>query len=89
MASSVGIAAGLALAGILPDIGFAGELATARLLTGDVVSPGRRLIPVDGYLPVAPMPAAPDASGLERCEVTESDTVTWWRNRLRNVQRHI
>ena len=89
LASSVGIAAGLALAGILPDIGIAGELATARLLTGDVVSPGRRLIPVDGYLPVAPMPAAPEASGLERCAVSDADTVAWWRNRLRNVQRHI
>ena len=89
LASSVGIAAGLALAGILPDIGIAVELATARLLTGDVVSPGRRLIPVDGYLPVAPMPAAPEASGLERCAVSDADTVAWWRNRLRNVQRHI
>jgi len=89
LASSVGIAAGLALAGVLPDIGFASELATARLLTGDVVSPGRRLIPVDGYLPVAPMPAAPDARGLERCAVTDPETVAWWRNRLRNVQRHI
>ena len=89
LASSVGIAAGLALAGILPDIGYASELATARLLTGDVVSPGRRLIPVDGYLPVAPMPAAPDAGGLEHCAATDSDTVAWWRTRLRNVQRHI
>ena len=89
LASSVGIAAGLALAGVLPDIGFASELATARLLTGDVVSPGRRLIPIDGYLPVAPMPAAPDARGLERCAVTDPETVVWWRNRLRNVQRHI
>jgi O-succinylbenzoate synthase len=89
LASSVGIAAGLALAGVLPDIGLASELATARLLTGDVVSPGRRLIPVDGYLPVAPMPAAPDTIGLDRCAVTDPVTVTWWRNRLRNVQRHI
>jgi len=89
LASSVGIAAGLALAGVLPDIGFAGELATARLLTGDVVSPGRRLIPIDGYLPVAPMPAGPDAHGLERCAVTDPETVAWWRNRLRNVQHHI
>jgi O-succinylbenzoate synthase len=89
LASSVGIAAGLALAGILPNIGFAGELATARLLTGDVVSPGRRLMPVDGYLPVAPMPAAPDAHGLEHCAATDPDTVAWWRERLRNVQRHI
>lgn len=89
LASSVGIAAGLALAGILPDIGFASELATALLLTDDVVSPGRRLIPVDGYLPVAPMPAAPDSAGIERFAATDPETVSWWRNRLRNVLRHI
>lgn len=87
--SSVGIAGGLALAGVLPDSGFASELATVALLRGDVVSAGRSLIPADGYLPVAPMPAAPDPDGLARFAVTDSETILWWRNRLKAAQRYI
>ena len=87
--SSVGIAGGLALAGVLPESGFASELATVALLRGDVVSAGRSLIPVDGYLPVAPMPAAPDPDGLARFAATDPDTVRWWRNRLTAAQRYI
>lgn len=89
MQSSIGIAAGLALAGVLPDIGFASELATVGLLTGDLVSAGRTLIPVDGYLPVAPMPAGPDAGGLARFAVTDPVTIDRWRKRLRSARRHI
>jgi O-succinylbenzoate synthase len=87
--SSVGIAGGLALAGVLPETGFASELATAGLLTGDVVSAGRSLVTADGYLPVAPMPAPPDAAGLARFTVHDPDTVAWWRSRLEAAQRYI
>jgi O-succinylbenzoate synthase len=87
--SSVGIAGGLALAGVLPESGFASELATVALLRGDVVSAGRSLIPVDGYLPVAPMPAAPDPERLARFAATDPDTVRWWRDRLAAAQRYI
>jgi len=87
--SSIGIAGGLALAGILPETGFASELATVGLLTGDVVSPGRSLVPSDGYLPVAPMPAAPDAAGLARFAVTDPETIARWRNRLTAAQRYL
>ena len=48
--SSVGIAAGLALAAALPELPHACGLATVQLLTGDVVSDP--LLPVDGALPV-------------------------------------
>ncbi|WP_245177449.1 o-succinylbenzoate synthase [Geodermatophilus sp. DF01-2] len=48
--SSVGIAAGVALAAALPELPFACGLATVALLDGDVTS--APLLPVDGALPV-------------------------------------
>jgi O-succinylbenzoate synthase len=48
--SSVGIAAGVALAAALPELPFACGLATVTLLDGDVTSDP--LLPVDGALPV-------------------------------------
>src|ERR671932_268608 len=48
--SSVGIAAGVALAAALPELPFACGLATVALLAGDVTSDP--LLPVDGALPV-------------------------------------
>src|SRR5690606_24687287 len=56
--TSVGLAAGLALAGALPDLPYACGLGTASLLTGDVVA--RSLIPTQGLLPVMPYSPAPD-----------------------------
>jgi O-succinylbenzoate synthase len=49
--SSVGIAAGVALAAALPELPFACGLATVALLADDVTS--APLLPVDGALPVA------------------------------------
>ena len=48
--SSVGIAAGVALAAALPELPFACGLATVALFTADVSS--TPLLPVDGMLPV-------------------------------------
>ena len=48
--SSVGIAAGVALAAALPELQFACGLATVALFTDDVTS--TPLLPVDGALPV-------------------------------------
>lgn len=48
--SSVGLAAGVALAAALPELPYACGLATAQLLTADLVSDP--LLPVDGALPV-------------------------------------
>ncbi|MEW2503528.1 MULTISPECIES: o-succinylbenzoate synthase [unclassified Amycolatopsis] len=56
--TSVGLAAGLALAGALPQLDFACGLGTMSLLTGDVSTTS--LSPVDGYLPVLPQAPAPD-----------------------------
>ena len=84
--SSVGLAGGLALAGALPELPHACGLGTSAVLVGDLVSPGRSLIAVDGHLPVAPMPPAPDTEQLARFTITDPARITWWRDRLRAVQ---
>jgi O-succinylbenzoate synthase len=84
--TSVGLAGGLALAGVLPDLPFACGLGTAAVLAGDVVSPGRALIPVDGYLPVAPMAPAPDPERVAQFALDDAERIAWWRVRLRTAQ---
>jgi len=85
--TSIGFAGGLALAGVL-DLDFTSALAGVRLLSGDVVSAGRSLIPVDGYLPVAPMPAAPEPGRLQRF-AADAGTVGRWRDRLKGAQAYL
>ncbi|WP_280830824.1 o-succinylbenzoate synthase [Mycolicibacterium frederiksbergense] len=80
--TTIGLAAGLALAGALPQLPYACELGTAGLLAGDVVADSRSLVPVDGHLPVAPMPPAPRRDLLERYAITDPARLTWWRERL-------
>ena len=60
--SSVGIAAGVALAAALPELPHACGLATVQLLTDDVVT--EPLLPVDGMLPVRPRSV--DHAALDR-----------------------
>lgn len=63
--SSVGLAAGLALAAALPELPYACGLGTAALLAADVVA--EPLLPVAGRIavrrppPALPLPAVPDA----------------------------
>lgn len=59
--SSVGTAAGLALAGALPELDFACGLGTIPLLHEDVST--QSLSPVDGYLPVRTSAPEPDMFG--------------------------
>ncbi|MGA8845926.1 MAG: o-succinylbenzoate synthase [Nocardioides sp.] len=79
--TSVGIAAGLALAAALPELPYACGLATVQLLSDDVaVDP---LEPVAGTLPVG----APvlDEAALDRLAATP-DRVAHWEARYREVQ---
>ena len=63
--SSVGIAAGVALAAALPELPFACGLATVALFTADVSS--APLLPVDGALPVLrPEPDRLDAVAADQ-----------------------
>ncbi|SEC33085.1 O-succinylbenzoate synthase [Nocardioides exalbidus] len=78
--SSVGIAAGVALAAALPELHHACGLATIQLLTDDVaVDP---LLPVDGLLPVS-RPEV-DEAALARLAAPD-DRVAHWRERLASV----
>ncbi|CCG05265.1 o-succinylbenzoate synthase [Blastococcus saxobsidens] len=76
--SSVGIAAGVALAAALPELPFACGLATVALFTDDVS--GAPLLPVDGALPVGrrdPDRIAAVAAGEQ--------TAARWRTRIDEV----
>ncbi|WP_372727182.1 o-succinylbenzoate synthase [Nocardioides sp.] len=79
--TSVGIAAGLALAAALPELPHACGLATVQLLEGDpAVSP---LLPVDGALPVgAPVVDEAALAGLS----AHPDRVAHWTARLAEVR---
>jgi O-succinylbenzoate synthase len=77
--SSVGIAAGVALAAALPELPFACGLATVALLTDDVTS--APLLPVDGALEVRrPEPDRLDAVAAD------DDTAGRWAARLAEVR---
>lgn len=80
--TSVGLAAGLALAGALPELPFACGLGTATLLSGDVTA--HPLAPADGRLPVLPYPPAPDPALLDRLAMPP-DRERSWRERLARV----
>jgi O-succinylbenzoate synthase len=84
--TSIGLSAGLALAGALPELKYACGLGTRSLLTGDLVAGPRSLIPVDGYLPVAPMPPAPDPELVRQFAIPDKDRIAWWRERLRTAR---
>jgi O-succinylbenzoate synthase len=75
--TSVGIAAGVALAAALPDLPHACGLATVQLLDGDVVP--ESLLPVDGHLPVRRPTPTPEL--LER-HAAAPDRVEHWRRRI-------
>jgi O-succinylbenzoate synthase len=79
--SSVGIAAGVALAAALPELPHACGLATVQLLTDDVaLAP---LLPVDGMLPVR-RPVV-DEVALDRL-AAPPDRVAHWEQRLAQVR---
>jgi O-succinylbenzoate synthase len=79
--TSVGIAAGLALAAALPELPHACGLATVQLLTDDVVA--RSLLPVDGALPVGP--PVVDEEALARV-APAPERVAHWEARLAAVR---
>ncbi len=82
--TSVGIAAGVALAAALPALPYACGLATVQLLTDDVVVD--RLLPVDGALPVV-RPVV-DESALERLGAA-APRRQHWQARLEAVERRL
>jgi o-succinylbenzoate synthase len=79
--TSVGIAAGVALAAALPELPYACGLATVQLLTDDVAA--TPLLPVDGALPVG-VPLVDDAA-LARL-AADPDRAAHWAARLAEVR---
>ncbi|WP_307867972.1 o-succinylbenzoate synthase [Umezawaea beigongshangensis] len=78
--TSVGLAAGIALAAALPELDFACGLGTLPLLTGDVATDSLR--PVDGHLPVPPVAPVPD---LRAGVAADAATTARWLDRLARV----
>ena len=79
--TSVGIAAGVALAAALPELPFACGLGTMQLLAADVT--GDSLLPVDGFLPVRPV--APDPT----LATADEATTRWWLDRMEAADRAV
>ncbi|WP_309232740.1 o-succinylbenzoate synthase [Actinotalea sp. JY-7885] len=80
--SSVGLAAGIALAAALPELPYACGLATAQLLRADVVA--EPLVPVGGAIAVrAP---APDPA-LLAAHAADGELARRWTDRAERVQR--
>ncbi|PRY59348.1 O-succinylbenzoate synthase [Knoellia remsis] len=75
--TSVGMAAGVALAGALPRLDHACGLGTVALLEGDVTA--HSLVPRDGTLPVRRVD--PDPALLERWAASP-ERHDWWRDRV-------
>lgn len=76
--TSVGIAAGVALAAALPDLPYACGLGTVGLLAADVTE--EPLVPVDGTLPVRTV--QPDPALLDEL-AAPAERRAWWTDRLR------
>jgi len=78
--TSVGIAAGVALAAALPDLPFACGLGTVGLFEEDVAATPLR--PTAGVLDVrAARAVAPDPRRLADLAAPD-DRIRWWRDRL-------
>jgi len=75
--TSVGLAAGAALAAALPSLPYACGLGSGRLLTADVVRV--RVLPVDGCIPVGRVEADP---GLLAELAAPADRSAWWKSHL-------
>jgi O-succinylbenzoate synthase len=75
--TSIGIAAGVALAAALPQLPHACGLATVQLLAGDVVADP--LLPVDGALPVT-RPVVDEAALASYA--ADAERVEHWRRRM-------
>ncbi|MBD8870812.1 o-succinylbenzoate synthase [Nocardioides donggukensis] len=81
--SSVGIAAGLALAAALPELPYACGLATVQLLTDDPAA--EPLLPVGGVLPVR-RPVLSEAA-LDRV-AAPAERIAHWQARLAEVTEY-
>jgi O-succinylbenzoate synthase len=83
--TSIGLAAELALAAALPELGFACGLDTLSLLDGDLVPGPAALRPVGGVLAVPHTLPTPDPALLDRFAPVDRARTLWWHTRLARV----
>lgn len=81
--SSVGMAAGIALAAALPELPYACGLGTVSMFTGDTAAVS--LLPTGGALPVLPASPAPDRLVAEPALRATPERDAFWRERLADV----
>lgn len=79
--TSIGIAAGVALAAALPELKYACGLETVRLLEGDVVD--RPLIPENGFLTPPMVGLKPEHADRY---LADEATTAWWLERYERVR---
>lgn len=82
--TSVGLAAGVALAAALPDLPYACGLGTGTLLASDVTD--RPLLPEDGHLPVRRV--APDPALLDQAAPSPEQTLALFE-RMQAAAAHL
>ena len=82
--SSVGIAAGVALAAALPELPFACGLGTLELMAGDVALDP--LVPQGGSLDIRRPEPDPALLGQHRAD---ADRERWWRERVTDCYRYL
>ena len=80
--TSIGIAAGIALAAALPEQPYACGLNTVRLLAGDLTD--APLVATDGRVPVRPVVPAPR---LLDDHAADAATADFWQARLDETRR--
>jgi O-succinylbenzoate synthase len=78
--SAVGISGGLTAAAALPELRHACGLGTGGLFVEDVVAATEFTVPVDGFLPVAPV--TPDPARLHAL-AAPSERRQWWIDRVK------
>jgi o-succinylbenzoate synthase len=79
--TSIGIAAGVALAAALPELPYACGLGTVALLERDVVA--EPLLPINGSIPVRRPAVDPERLAAV---VADDETTRRWRERIRAVE---
>ena len=82
--TSIGLAAGVALAAALPELPFDCGLNTLDLLDADVTSDAVRA--ESGVIPVHRPEAEDD---LLVASAADPDTTAWWKERLQDTARRI
>lgn len=82
--TSIGIAAGVALAAALPSLPYACGLETIRLLAGDVVRDP--LVPVGGHLTPPVVGPVPEPA---QHHAADAETTRWWLERYERVKEKL